>query len=73
MSASVCAVIARQLGEAYTMENKCVVFWNLKQNIQNNLPHQMILVKIRMPAFSGKGTYGLASVCYASGKQAMET
>lgn len=55
------------------MENKCVVFWNLKQNIQNNLPHQMILVKIRMPAFSGKGIYGLASVCYASGKQAVET
>ena len=33
----------------------------------------MILVKIRMPAFSRKWIYGLADVCYKSGKQAVET
>lgn len=40
---------------------------------QNNPPHQMILVKIKMPVFSRKQIYGLADVCSMSGKQAMET
>lgn len=40
---------------------------------QNNPPHQMILVKIRMPAFSRKQIYGLSDVCSVSGEQAVET
>lgn len=36
---------------------------------QNSLPNQIILVKIRMPAFSRKQIYGLASVWYTSGNR----
>lgn len=39
----------------------------------NSPPHQIILVKTRMHAFSRKWIYGLASVYYTPGKQAVET